>query len=151
VIYNPATGTVAALASLSSTAPTMPSGYTYKRRIGWFYYNSGVTAFTQRNAQFTWTVARTVISGTQATIASFSLATFVSPTASRIFGTAIVNNNNVTVEDNFGNVLLQIATLTSGQCYFGWSFTPGNGTYQISYLSSSAGGAANVTGWEDNI
>ena len=34
VIYNPATATTAALLSLSSTAPTMPSGYTYKARVG---------------------------------------------------------------------------------------------------------------------
>lgn len=34
VIYNPTTATTAALLSLSSTAPTMPSGYTYKARVG---------------------------------------------------------------------------------------------------------------------
>lgn len=34
VIKNPATGVVDILASLSSTAPTMPTGYTLKRRIG---------------------------------------------------------------------------------------------------------------------
>jgi hypothetical protein len=35
VIYNPTTATVAGLASLSATAPTMPAGYTYKARVGW--------------------------------------------------------------------------------------------------------------------
>lgn len=34
-IYNPATNTVAGLFSTSSTAPTMPSGYTFKARYGW--------------------------------------------------------------------------------------------------------------------
>lgn len=36
VIYNPTSGTIAVLASLSATAPTMPAGYTYKRRVGYF-------------------------------------------------------------------------------------------------------------------
>jgi hypothetical protein len=35
VIYNPTTSTIAGLASLSATAPTMPADYTYKARIGW--------------------------------------------------------------------------------------------------------------------
>ena len=33
-IYNPTTGDVAALASLSANSPTLPSGYTYFRRMG---------------------------------------------------------------------------------------------------------------------
>jgi hypothetical protein len=36
LIARPDTGVVDALYSLSSTAPTMPSNYTYKRLIGWF-------------------------------------------------------------------------------------------------------------------
>lgn len=35
VIYNPTTQTVAGLLSLSSTAPTLPAGYTHKARVGW--------------------------------------------------------------------------------------------------------------------
>lgn len=34
VIYNPATNTLAALLSVSTTAPTMPAGYTFKARVG---------------------------------------------------------------------------------------------------------------------
>lgn len=34
VIFNPATQTTAGLISLSSTAPTLPAGYTYKGRVG---------------------------------------------------------------------------------------------------------------------
>jgi hypothetical protein len=150
-IYNPTTGTVASLASLSATAPTMPSGYTYKRRIGWFNYSGGITAFVQRNAQFSWAPTRQLVSGLQAVSANISLATFCAPAASRVFGTAITNNNNVTIGDNSGNTLLAIASVTSGQCYYSWSFTPQNATYQMAYLSSSAGGALNITGWEDNI
>jgi hypothetical protein len=129
----------------------MPAGYTYKRRIGWFYYNAGITNFVQRNAQFTWVTGRTLASGASAST-NFSLATFCPPNASRVFGTAITNNNNVTILDNTNaNILVQIATITSGQCYYAWSFTPQNTTYQIVYYSSSSGGALIVLGWEDNI
>jgi hypothetical protein len=151
VVYNPTTGTVAALASLSATAPTMPSGYTYKRRSGWIYYSGGITNFVQRNAKFTWAVPRTLASGTQASAAYFALATFVSPTASRVFGYAITNNNNVTIGDNSGNVILQITGVTSGQCFYSWSFMPQNTTYQMQYTSNSAGGQLSILGWEDNI
>lgn len=37
IIYNPSTLTVASLLSLSATAPTMPSGYTAKARVGAIY------------------------------------------------------------------------------------------------------------------
>jgi hypothetical protein len=38
-------GTVAALGSTSATSPTMPAGYTYKRRIGMMYYSATGPAF----------------------------------------------------------------------------------------------------------
>lgn len=39
-IYNPTSDTFSGLISASETSPTMPSGFTYKRRIGFFYNNS---------------------------------------------------------------------------------------------------------------
>lgn len=41
LIYNPSTATTSTLLSTSSTAPTMPSGYTYKALLGAVYNNSG--------------------------------------------------------------------------------------------------------------
>lgn len=35
VIYNPTTNTVSSLLSTSATSPTLPSGYTFKARLGW--------------------------------------------------------------------------------------------------------------------
>ena len=47
IIYNPTTATTAGLMSASATAPTMPTGYTYKRLVGEVYYTAGGTnAFT---------------------------------------------------------------------------------------------------------
>lgn len=40
LIYNPTTTTYAALLSLSATSPTMPSGYTKKRLVGFSFNNS---------------------------------------------------------------------------------------------------------------
>ena len=37
VIFNPTTNTIASILSLSSTSPTLPSGYTHKQRVGWIY------------------------------------------------------------------------------------------------------------------
>ncbi|WP_454813754.1 hypothetical protein [Labrys neptuniae] len=51
-------GSIDALLSLSATAPTMPSGYTARRRIGAIRTNasSQVTAFIQVGNDFIWTV-----------------------------------------------------------------------------------------------
>ena len=51
LIYNPTTVTLSALFSLSATAPTLPSGYTYKARVGWCLTDgsSNVLAFHQYN------------------------------------------------------------------------------------------------------
>lgn len=40
-IYNPSTKTMASLLSTSASSPTMPSGYTYKRRVGAVRNTSG--------------------------------------------------------------------------------------------------------------
>ena len=56
LIKNPTTGAVDVLASESATAPTMPAGYTIKRRIGSIRTGSGtpnIAQFTQRGDNFT--------------------------------------------------------------------------------------------------
>ena len=44
-IYNPTTDTTASLISLSATAPTLPSGYTMRCRVGAAYAPASTTAF----------------------------------------------------------------------------------------------------------
>lgn len=55
VAYNPTAATACALLSLSSTAPTLPSGYTFYTRVGWIRTDGTVNArplsFTQKGAQ----------------------------------------------------------------------------------------------------
>lgn len=89
------------LVSASFTAPTMPSGLTYKKRIG-AMFTSGASVFTRtiqkgRRAQYVVSAAVTTIvpvissgivgtaSATSPTYATASVAGFVPPTASEIF------------------------------------------------------------------
>ena len=56
IILNPTTNAVDALFSESATTPTLPSGYTYYRRIGAVYTDgsANVTAFSQVGDEFIW-------------------------------------------------------------------------------------------------
>jgi hypothetical protein len=85
VIYNGTT--VAGLLSTSSTAPTLPSGYTYKALLGAIYNGSGGNFNLIRQVGNQVFISRTTIStsvpGT--TYASISLATIVPPNAKSVF------------------------------------------------------------------
>ncbi len=54
VIYDSALATSAGLISLSSTNPTMPSGYTHKRLVGETYYNTSAFVDTHRDGDEVW-------------------------------------------------------------------------------------------------
>lgn len=103
VIYNPTTTTSALLWSLSATAPTLPSGYTYFARIGANFTQSATNYWfmggTQFNDEFFTKVAasgnRTSLQllsgGTTAqgsvstpTWVSVALSSYVPPTASKV-------------------------------------------------------------------
>lgn len=66
LIKRPDTGVVDVLFSESATAPTMPTNYTLKRRIGSVYNDSSgnIKAFTQNGDEFTWTAQTTDYSST---------------------------------------------------------------------------------------
>lgn len=55
VAYNSGSATATALLSLSSTAPALPTGYTFYTRVGWIRTNAAANAFplafTQKGAQ----------------------------------------------------------------------------------------------------
>lgn len=64
LIYNPTLERTRCLLSLSSTSPTLPSGYTQKRRIGAAYYSSGqFRKFYQRGRKVTYSTGRSIYSG----------------------------------------------------------------------------------------
>lgn len=78
VIYNGST--VAGLASTSATAPTMPSGYTYKALVGWCTTDGTATPFNigefiQIDDVYLWTTKQKVVdSGGSANTATLNLA-----------------------------------------------------------------------------
>lgn len=98
-----ADGTTAALLSLSATAPTMPSGYLYKRRVGWvknvagdlllFYqYGSG------RDRTVIWepNVQPVIVNGTgYGTWTTVSLVDGVPPTSLRAFIYLAITGNSI--------------------------------------------------------
>jgi hypothetical protein len=90
VIYNPATATVAGLISASSTAPTMPAGYTYKALVSFVYNNSGgdFDGYWQAGRQG-WINKNALNNGTASaagTYQSLSLTTIVPPIAKTVQG-----------------------------------------------------------------
>jgi hypothetical protein len=94
--------TPAALLSLSSTAPTMPGGYGYKRLVG-AIRNDGSSNFLRFNQMGEWTYYRamkSVLSGGTATSwTSVSIATFVPPSATeasvRLYATVTADTGGV--------------------------------------------------------
>lgn len=72
-------GTTARLASTSVSSPTMPSGYTYKRRISSFKTDPGAATirnYTQVGNEFTWSATITSYAGnfTATTVVNVNLA-----------------------------------------------------------------------------
>lgn len=97
VIYNPSTATIASLMSLSATAPTLPSGYTFFARVGSCRTDgsNNLIGFKQYGRDCQYVVgqnlssARIVISGTAGsattpTYVATSINAFVPSTAFRI-------------------------------------------------------------------
>lgn len=78
-IYNPTTGTFAALLSTSSTAPVLPSGYTFSALVG-FVRNAGgnFRAFTQRGSRYVYkTSIAALTAGTATVLTAVDLGPYV--------------------------------------------------------------------------
>lgn len=106
LIYNPSTTTVAALLSTSFSAPTMPAGYTKKRRVGAVRNTStsNFVPFMQRGEVVlyneTENETRFLSSGLSTTFADASAEAFI-PTSSRrgYFGVTVsIDHNAVDVD-----------------------------------------------------
>lgn len=85
-IYNPTTDDWATLASLSATAPTLPSGYTYFVRVGAMRTDGSGNFYRSRQrgnkVQYNGSTGpRQVTTTAAASVAALSLANFVPPTA----------------------------------------------------------------------
>ena len=180
VIYNGVTATTAGLLSASATAPTMPSGFTYKARVGAIRAGAG-PAFVNmmqkgRRAQYlvgtfggnALAALPNILLGTSGTFSntapawtSQSISAFVPATASEIT-VVVVNTQNAGVASN-----MQVAPNSNyggAQSATNWpplqlSSANANAvtvsmeleSTNIFFTSSAAGGGISTFGWVDNI
>lgn len=156
-IYN---GTVVdCLLSLSATAPTMPSGYTFKMRVGWVYNDSGsdIEDFFQygnRYSNVDSTVDNFVANGTADTLTQVSPN--VPSTASRVIviTVSVTARNPFTINGQNSNVSID------GTAYYGMiaisgnpTIMPLNASQQFYYERDNASGNVNYYngGWIDQL
>jgi hypothetical protein len=169
LIRNNSTGAIDALFSLSATSPTMPSGYTYFRRVGSILRESGsIVAFSQFGNRFDISldgVAPTTLTNavTTATLIAMRVPTGISVRA--------------TIQGRTGGSVDHIAWITSpgaanvapsstpfsGNLYFASTTGPaqfdlevvtdtsGQIRYRKTTASSSAADLAYVTSWVDSL
>jgi hypothetical protein len=162
VIYNGTT--VSGLLSLSATSPTMPSGYTYKARVGWVRYGSSALVASIQYANRAMWVAQSsgypVISNTaQTQWTAVSMANFAPSTASA-FLISGYNPNTVGAASYGVNGNSNISSFN----YAALSFNV-NGTYLSDptmqatiqnengniYIYSNGGNYIFSQGWTDNL
>lgn len=170
VIYNPATSTAAALASASSTSPTLPSGYTAYARIGSDYVDGSGNLMKVlqygRHSQYTVIAATntsqlpTLISGVQGSVGTptyvaASVSVSVPATASRISVKLVrpdVTSTTATIAPNASYDGYGVASLGSINDVAVSMTTEFNlESTNIYYTSNNSSAAAYCLGWEDNF
>lgn len=157
--------TPAGLASLSATAPTLPTGYAYKCRIGAIPsdVSTHLYGFSQLGAQATLT---SNLSGTPFEVAALTGTCFVTyttetfslfpPTASQMLILLTINSTSAVGSLPLAGVLGRNAI---GYRQVGNATTAANqqislqpvGTNQIGYCSNSALNSMHIVGWTDSI
>lgn len=157
-------GTLAAMLSLSATAPTMPTGYTLKARYGWVRTDANASPRLYQQVQYG-RRAQVIVDGTILTgprqvigvgpqaLANVSLANFVPSTACVARFTMPVNNGAVSIAPStaYG--------LESNAYFENRSSLPMvipcdvvlETAQQIAVGSASVGGSVYLLGWEDNF
>lgn len=168
VIYNPTTQTLSGLFSLSATAPVMPSGFTFRARLGTLRTNaSGSFEQTIQYNRKTYYVAFAPVvasgaigtySATAPVYSNVSVAAAIPPTARRIginatnFATGAATNVSIAPNPAYGGVqsaqpphIHLSSSIAIAQS--AWMHTTGN----IAVASAGAGARVIAYGWEDNL
>lgn len=182
VIANPnAGGTWSCLASLSATAPTMPSGYTFKARVGWNRYltANAVTGFQRliqvgRRAQYVVAASTPYPNLPQAatgsagsisvpTWVSVSISNFVPTTAASVNAVlyctcaaadgvmAAPNNSYGALPSTNPSPLAFLNNIGISSISYSSTGNFGLESSNIFWASRDATGILAVAGWEDNI
>jgi len=168
--------TTAGLISTSETAPTMPSGYTYKARIGWVKTDGTVNKYPLRIRQYGRKVTYSPAAGgnltslpqmasgvagdiSAPTWVSVATGNFIPPTAYHITLLLVTGGNTSCLaapNNNYGNYISNTNPPPLGA--FGNSgatdLTSGVMTIESSNIYWASNGSScslNIIGWEDNI
>lgn len=168
VIWNGTT--VAGLLSLSGTAPTMPSGYTHKTRVGWIRTdgtaNKYPLAFVQRGRRVQYVLAGALTAypalffGTTSGAQAVSVSSFCPNTAAAIAVTWGVVGTGSGATVAIGPNASSAVSSSAGFAYIGSSSNTFSGTNNCLMLlesssmyvnSSNGNGHVSATGWEDNL
>lgn len=180
IIYNALTQTTSSLLSTSATAPTLPSGYTFKMRVGWVRSDSSGSKFLLQTLQVGRRAHYVVTAGSNTTafpsivtgntaggaFVAQAIGNFVPSTASAIWalvdtqGNGAGANQYAAIAPNSGFGLLTAAPRPPFQFYNTTSVgIYSSVTTQLVLESTNIYLAANNTnftnlqaeGWEDNI
>lgn len=149
LIKNVTSGTVAALLSLSSSSPTMPSGYTKKRLIGSVYRSgSAFSNFLQfgngNTREYTWPSAKTVLSNGSATTATdVDLGAYAMSAKSQLAKLFMRNNatsTNISTYLRVKGITANTINFLGDNNHFGGTVNiPTDSSQTIQYLGSSSG------------
>lgn len=174
VIYAPSTGTTACLLSTSSTSPTMPSGYTYKARVGALITDGSAnlmrTVQKGRTAQYIVgsnpATPRKMLTGVSGNVVTptwtaITAATYVPPTAAAIFVclAGIATNAYIIFAPNnsYGGVTsttnlppIQVGIISGGPTNVVSGMFPLEGS-NVYGASNGGNNYIACTGWEDNL
>lgn len=180
VIYNPTTNTTAGLFSLSATAPTLPSGYTYYARVGAVLTDASGSKYLMQTLQTgrrvryvitagTNTAALPQMAGGASAVGSVSTPTwvavgtgpFVPPTADTIVliigGTGGANGQSMVAPNNAYGAYTNV----SNQPPLVWTTSSGAQIVTVNlemmlestnvYWAQTGNFYLNCYGWEDNL
>jgi hypothetical protein len=165
--------TTAGLLSLSSTTPTLPSGYTFQARIGWIRtdaVNKYPLSFTQRGRKVQYKVASggnlaglpLLCSGTQGDVTTptwigFSVVSYV-PTATassiRLVATGTSSSSievSVSPNNTAGTFVNSANSPVGGGATWGKSLVEIMLETTTIYVGAQTNTFINVVGWEDNL
>lgn len=154
VIKNPSTNTTAGLFSASSSSPTMPSGYTKKRRIGSVRYTpSGIAQFVcmgqgrTRHVEWMGDISnlQALTSGSVTTFTDVSLASYV-PTISTLANLMIittVSGIQLLIRPN-GGTQNSVRQTTVGLNHGASVWLQTDASQVIEYKNSDTGGASHI-------
>lgn len=157
VIGNPLTNTVAGLIGTSATAPTLPSGYTFKARVGWMRTDG--SAHFLKTLQYGKTARYAAVAAlpsmtTGSSTTTVAVANFVPTTAVKIAlvlrsegattgAVSIAPNNTITAPP-----LRWAINANGGNDVIGEFMLEGSNVYYVSSGGASTG--LDAYGWEDS-